>query len=220
MIYIYDIILNLLNSKRIYEFFEWEVSDSIENIKKIPLFVVSSDTLYDIVNNEVNLCDDFLKLIKNKTLVFGDREDQVIKYAFLLTNKECCYAFELNDQGNVIFKSSLLLDEEEEILSISKTMRLYDLKYELIKANNNYKSLTRKEEKKIEFIVKELNKTYKENEYSKMDYLYQECFNKKSTYEKEYNKLLEIVSKNNKEIINKLYFILKLSSDVYIRKGI
>ena len=42
MNYYYDIVLNL--NEELYEFYEWEENDSIDFIKKIPLFRVSTKT--------------------------------------------------------------------------------------------------------------------------------------------------------------------------------
>ena len=64
MIYVYDIILNWTDEDKIYEFFEWELNDDLEHIKKIPLFKIDSNTFDDILNYEVKTNDIFLNKIK------------------------------------------------------------------------------------------------------------------------------------------------------------
>ena len=50
MIYIYDILLNFIDGKRMYEFFEWNSEDVVEHIKRIPMFCVSDRVMEDILN--------------------------------------------------------------------------------------------------------------------------------------------------------------------------
>ena len=51
MNYIYDIILNF--QERIYDFYEWNKTDVITHIRKIPVFKISSKDLYNIENYNV-----------------------------------------------------------------------------------------------------------------------------------------------------------------------
>ena len=51
MIYIYDILLNFCDSDCIYDFYEWNNCDDIENIKRIKLAHVDRNT-YDIFLNK------------------------------------------------------------------------------------------------------------------------------------------------------------------------
>ena len=51
MIYVYDILLNW-NKEVAYDFFEWEKTDKLDHIKKIPLFKVKKG----IKKNIITLC--------------------------------------------------------------------------------------------------------------------------------------------------------------------
>ena len=53
MNYIYDILVNYGNIP--YDFFEWNTSDNIIHIKKIPIIRESASTLIDIRDYEVKL---------------------------------------------------------------------------------------------------------------------------------------------------------------------
>ena len=218
MNYAYDILLNFLDGPRIYEFFEWQKKDKIKNINRIPVFLVNEKSFTDIINNEVVIEKDFLNKIKNKTTVFSNAEDKIIKYAFLITNKERCYGIKLNEDGRIVGKSSMLIDEEEEVLVLSdniiETKIIYEIK-EYIKENKTH---TRTEENKIKFIIKELEKTCKENNEEKLNYIYNEILNDNKK-ENNYENLINLIY-NNKEVIKKLYFILKLSSNIYTKREI
>ena len=80
MIYIYDILLNFNTS--LIEFFEWEENDLIKYIKKIPIYKVSDDFLYNLVNNEIKIESNFLNNIKDKTL-FDPNDEHIIAYGEL-----------------------------------------------------------------------------------------------------------------------------------------
>ena len=53
MIYIYDILLNFNTS--LIEFFEWEENDLIKYVKKLPIYKVSDDFLYNLKKKVKNL---------------------------------------------------------------------------------------------------------------------------------------------------------------------
>ena len=71
MNYIYDIILNF--QEVIYDFYEWNQTDSISHIRKIPVFKVNSRDLYTIWNYNVIFDISFLEKIKNKTEIFAGK---------------------------------------------------------------------------------------------------------------------------------------------------
>ena len=59
MNYIYDILINLNNSKN-YEFYEWRDSDNIFHIRKVPILKVSNDKFLDIKRNNIIIDKDIL----------------------------------------------------------------------------------------------------------------------------------------------------------------
>ena len=97
MIYIYDILLNFNTS--LIEFFEWEENDLIKYVKKLPIYKVSDDFLYNLVKNEIKVSDDFLNEIKDKTL-FEEKSEE-FKYCSLLTNNKIVLGVLFNEFGNV-----------------------------------------------------------------------------------------------------------------------
>ena len=126
MIFISDILLNFLDGERLYEFFEWKEDDLYDHIKRIPLYRVNTKTLYDFIFKDVKCLS--LEEIKGQTEVFKTRGIKKIEYAFVLCDIKKAVAFECDKKGNVIARSSLLLDEEEEVLDPFDTIRIYQEK--------------------------------------------------------------------------------------------
>ncbi len=213
MIYVYDILVNFIDSNRIYEMFEWNNYDSIEHIKRIPLFLSDYDVIDKLLNEDVYVSKEFLSVINNKTILYKNDQD-IIKYSCLLTEGNRVYAFEFNEFGKVEYKSSLLLDEEEEVLELSMQLNKYVIKYE-IKSNRNYNIyLTRRAEQIRNYIINDLKYTYNNKNYSKLRYLYSECFEEDKTNAKQkYNRLISSLDSLNSPIRNKLNYILKLSNN-------
>ena len=52
MIYTYDILLNWTKNLHLIEFFEWNLEDDLEHIKKIPIFRVSDKVIKDLLTSK------------------------------------------------------------------------------------------------------------------------------------------------------------------------
>ncbi len=208
MIYIYDILLNFNTS--LIEFFEWEENDLIKYIKKIPIYKVSDDFLYNLVNNEIKIESNFLNNIKDKTLF--DNQNNNFKYCCLFTNNKIIIGVVFNEIGNVLYLSRLLIEEEKEILTIANRLSLYNIDYEICSFNNKINdNLTRKERNIKNNLLNKINDLYKNNDYEKLSYLYYEYFNKiENNKEEIYNNLIKSINNFNYKH-NVLYNILKLS---------
>ena len=212
MLNIYDILLNFQDSDRVYEFFEWNNDDEIEHIKKIPMIKVSSNFLDDILKYKIIIKDsNFTDKIYQKTEVFGHNKIGVIEYACLFTDGYKVVAVELNGDGKVLFKSFLLLDEEEEVLEYSNDIKYTSIEYKKVNQKVDELFLTREEEYRRNYLLRELKNAKKEKNNQKIDYLYEEIYpvdNK--TEEEKYNILIEDISNNYRDCYNELFKILKL----------
>ena len=122
MIYIYDILLNLRQIDDALEFYEWKEDDGIEHIKKVPLFKVSKTLIEDLFTNKLQLDITILPKIRNKAICYFNGETKQIPYLVLLSDGRKCFAIELDNKGNTLYKSSLLLDEEEEVLEMTEEL--------------------------------------------------------------------------------------------------
>ena len=207
MIYVYDIILNLTDENRILEFFEWNEFDNVEHIKKIPLFKVNTSFIDMLINNEIEVDKQFLERIKNLTELFSIKNKKNIEYASLFSDGSKCIAVEFSSSGKILYRSYLLLDEEEEILDICDNLELVNINYKKLKNRKINFFLTRREFFIQNFLINELKSSYRKKNYDKIKYLYEECFSKnKEDISEIYKELVEDItnnfSKKHKELFN------------------
>lgn len=216
MSYVYDIVLNFNNDY--YEFYEWKNNDIFYHIKKISLLLVDSKTYNDIYDNRVLFNKDFLLSIYNKCEYFTNRKTETIPYAFLITDSYRVMGINLNNSGKIIKYSSLLLDDEEEILDLCDKLGIIKLDYKIIKKNTKNDFITRNEKNIVKFIKKDLLNDYNKKNINKLKYLYYEYFNKQSD---DINEIYEELSRELDKTINnkhyELYNLIKLS---YSRKNV
>ncbi len=212
MLNVYDIILNLQDGDRIYEFFEWTNKDNIEHIKKIPMVRITSNFLEDIIKNSIVIDTNYLKEIYKKTEIYHDDGINIIDYACLFTDNFKVVAVEFNEEGKALFKSYLLLDEEEEILELSNEIKLRNIDYKVVKKNRENLFLTREEEFRRNYLLKEIKYAYKKGFYEKINYLYGEIFNDNNkSIEEKYQILLNDIKLNYSKQHNKIFKIIKLT---------
>ncbi len=203
MLYIYDILVNFMDGNRIYEFFEWDYKDIIEHIRKIPAIRVDQKTFRDLLNYEVRVDQEFLRLIKDKTYTYKEG----IEYALIISNLERCYALEFNSRGEIIYKSSLLIDEEDDIIECSRKLDEFKIGYTLVKQHTLDKDyFTRREEVDRNLLKREIISTYENKDYEKLVYLYEEAYGRdNSDIDEKYKKLIndidEVFSINLKKIV-------------------
>ena len=151
MSYIYEIILNLNNE--FIEFYEWDKSDYLTHIRKIPIYKISNISKIKIGNKINNY--KFIESIKNKTYVFGKNNRD---YLVLLCNEEKVLAISLNNKGYIKEISDLLIDEEDYIL---ESYNKYPFaKLDIIDNTKVYNYFfTRKEREKIKNVKKQIKKS-------------------------------------------------------------
>ncbi len=210
MIYIYDILLNL--NENLIEFFEWEDSDNIKCINKIPLYKISNKMMQDIVNKKIKLEESFLEKIKNKCIIEEDYNEDY-NYLTLFTDDKIILGIVFLADGEIKDISRLLLDEEEEILLLGNRLPMINLNYKIVGNKNIFSvSLTRKELTIKKQLQEELFNLYNSNKIDKLNYYYYEYFNSINNNKEEvYNKLLKTLENNFNEKHLKLYEIIKLS---------
>lgn len=217
MIYVYDIILNWTDNNKVYEFFEWELNDEFEHIKKIPLFKVDFNVYNELLNYEIKVDANFLDKIDNLTEVYDVARTTKIKYAALFTDGTRALALEFDEHGNLIYRSSMLLDEENEAVMLSNKLNCYDINFE--KGEKRYYDLftTRLENEMKKILTVEIKDIYKKNNFDKLKYLYFELFgNEIDDGEEAYKKLLYSIEQGINSNHTKLYEVVKLS---YQNKG-
>lgn len=204
MYYIYDIILNF--KKDYYDFFDWNSSDKYYHFKKVPVIKIHFNDYENIKTNIVSFDKSFLDLIENKSELYGKKKEKV-KYAFILTDGNEATAF--NIDSNLLI-SSMLIEEEFDVLENSYKYDATDIKYGIIKKRCKDSFKTRNEIEVSSYLKNELVKL-EDDDIEKLKYLYYECFD---NYESDRNiimkKLYEALDKDFINVSKKLYTFFKL----------
>ncbi len=213
MIYIYDILLNLRQMDEGLEFYEWKEDDLIEHIKKVPLFKVSKTLIEDLFTNKLQLDITILPKIRNKAICYFNGETKQIPYLVLLSDGRKCFAIELDNKGNTLYKSSLLLDEEEEVLEMTEELVELPIGYKKTKIKNNKDELTRFEKDNQKFLLRELEKI-KDNK-EEINYLYEEYFdNNLTSIDDKFNTLKDNVYIGSSNYIKELKSFFLINKNV------
>ena len=196
MNYIYDMFLNF--KEKLYDFYDWNTNDNITHIRKIPAFKITSKKLKDIKDNIVQIDKSFLKKIYNKTEEFKKNETNKISYIALFSDGNDILAIKFNKKGINYMKSSLAIDEQDDIIDIIKFQKEINLKYKIIKNQKQEVFKTRFEIENKKFIITELNKIYNDKNYKKINYICLECFGKpEPNINKSINKIKKEITKEN-----------------------
>lgn len=206
MNYIYDILLNFNNN--IYEFYDWNRNDRIKHIRKIPLFKVNRNAIYEIKNNIVEFDQEFINKINDKTEEFASKKVKKFGTACILTDGNDVIALKI---AKDILYSKLLIDEEIDVLEISKQLTIINIDYKVIRKRIVDEYKTRREIEISSYVKRELNKIIKGNNTSELKYLYYECFDEKNESIDEIIKCLSEKIENT-EILKKIYEFIKLKN--------
>lgn len=206
MNYIYDIVLNF--NKDYFYFYEWNKKDSIINIKKIPLFIVSNNTFNKMKYDNVVVSSDFINLIKDKTFTYSKNK---IGNGTLLSNGKEVIGVLFDDMGNLIKRSSLPIDEEEEVLEEINDEEVFNIDI-VSSRKNRHDDINRIEREKKAFLNKYIKK---ENKITTLKYLYYDFFEKEEEnifIIKE--KLLKEINGNWNSKLNSFYNTVKIFNKI------
>ena len=207
---IYDVLLNFTDDDNLIDFFEWQEKDNLEHIKKIYLAKVKTKVLENFFKYKVKVSREFLNKIEDKTILYKNKK--VLKYACLFTDMNKVIAMEFADNGEVIAKSSLLLDEEEDIIMECFDILEEDIVYEKKEEYPKEIFLTREELFKRSYLLKEIENAYKDKLYIKILYYYEEVFeNDDKPFISKYKRLVQDIKDNYNEKYNSLYEIVRMS---------
>lgn len=210
MSYYYDIILNW-NEKSMYCFYEWNDTDYLELIKKIPFIKIKHNVFLDILTYEVQIDEALLTMIKDKTIVSTRNSTDKIAYASLFTDGKNIIALEFNKDGLSTNRSSLLLDDELNAIEATFNMKELEINYEIkdkLAESNTLRQIA--DVKRL--ITLEINNLYQNQEIAKLKYLYYEYKQEKcENLEEIYKTFLKDINTNFNEDLLKLYYIIKLS---------
>ena len=210
MNYIYDIVLNF--NKEYFEFFQWKKSDKIINVKKIPVFKVNSDLLRTLKYNIVKVNKTFLDKIYNMTFFYSKMD---YKYMCLVSDASETIGLMFDKYGNLIKKSSLIFDEEEEVNEEVCNEEEFDIKL----IENKYRNIefvSRIEKEQRDFLFKFINNLDTEKDCSILKYIYYDYFEKEENdLSKIKLSLIEEINKrqyNNQKIFNMVKVFCKIKN--------
>lgn len=216
MNFIYDILLNF--NKSFYEFYDWNREDHIDHIKKIPVFRIYSNDMYTIKKQIVKVSDVFLKEIEDRTEVFHNKSSRSLKYACIVCDGKMACAICFNKTGKVEAISSLLLDEEQEIIDFVMMMDAVKLSLESSGKIEVFPFTTRKENFMQHYVQKKIKNLKWQTDKDLLQYLYLECFGVRGDSADEMITKIRLATLENKDQINeKIYHFFKLISSKSIR---
>ena len=197
MNYIYDIVLNF--NKKYYSFYEWNRKDNIINVKKIPLFLVDNECFNIMKYDNVYVSKDFINVIRDKTYTYTRSK---LGPSILISNEKEVIAIMFNENGNLIKRSSLTLDEEEEVLDEIVNNEIYNIpiiKHTKVKNDNVTRSIREKRDFLLKYISNEKNDI-------NLKYLYYDYFEKDEDNIKDIkDKLIKEIKNNWNKRLNKFY---------------
>ncbi len=213
MIYVYDILLNFSDNK-VYDFFEWEKSDKLENVKKIPMIRVDKNIVNKFLYKKIKINQDIINRVYNLTEIYTSRKVIKIPYAFIITDGLSALALKSDKYGNIKYRSKLLIDEEDEVLCLSSKLNRIDLKIEKESDLVEETYLTRTEVKVKDYLLKVIQEAYKNKDYEKLRYLYSEYSNKDDIEIIDiYNELIDSINNEIEPIHYDLYNLLQLTTN-------
>ena len=206
MNYYYDLLLNF--QEKFCMFYEWDEHDEIEYIKKVPLYHVTSKAYLDFLNKKITTNKDFLKSIENKTKL---KQNKYLKYSCIVSDGKNSIALEFNDNGKVINKSSLMLEDELNINEFMYTINLSKIDYEIL-GEEIIEKETRQELNIKRLLKIEIDTMYNKKEFSKLKYIYLEWFNELlDNVENMYCNMINKINDKLTEKEYKIYELIKLS---------
>lgn len=167
---IYDVVFNF--NKYYYEVYEWRNSDNIESIRKLPFFRVNDKTYLCLKNMDVKISSDSLDRIRNSISYFDNKNSDI---KCIVTNGKSCMGIIVNKKGCVVGRSSMLYDEEDEVIEEARDVIISKIEFDSIKPINYFGS--RIENEKRSYLLEYLDRVNDKDllKYIYYDYYLREC---------------------------------------------
>ena len=207
MNYIYDIVLNF--NKELYEFFEWKDDDNLINIRKIPLIKINDDDFVSLLYNKIKIEKLVLDTFKKKFSLYSEEINGNV--ICIVTNGQRAMGVMFDQLGNLIGRSAMLLDEEEEVLEESENLEETKLLYEINKTQQVNIKLSREEIEKKQYIENFLNAI---DDIKILKYIYFDYFDREAEKEDIKKILLMELEKKWDNNLNRLYTLTQTLSNV------
>jgi len=145
--------------------------------------------------------------------VYTSKKIKIIDYCCLFSDGERVIAIEFNKDGRSIYKSKLLIDEEEEIAVLASNLEKTTFDYEIYDKVLNTRFFTRNEMLIRKYLIREVEECYENKNYNKLKFLYQEYFDDDNvSYSNMKNNLLDSIKLTVDEKHKNLYQLLKVTN--------
>lgn len=174
MNYYYDIVVNWDENEALL-FYDWNESDSVEVIKKIPLYRISSSLLQLLLGHFGRIDPNFLKEVEQKTTLRTKGVTNTIDYAFLVSDGKNALALECDASGKVLCLSRLLLDDALNVCEMIYGLEETEILFEAGEKREQRKVL-REEERRKQLLRYEIDALEKSRNESKIKYFFLEWF--------------------------------------------
>ena len=112
MMFAYNVNLNY--SGNLIDFYDWDDSDNIVLVKKIPLFMVSKNAFNELLCNKVCFSEKFYNIINNKCELFDNKKET----SFIVSDGGCAFGIKVGKNGECLVKSYLDISDESEIVEL------------------------------------------------------------------------------------------------------
>lgn len=206
MNYIYDIILNF--NEEFYDFYEWKSNDNVINVRKIPVLKVDENTYISLRNNKVQVSMETIDSLKKNFSLYNEKiEGNII---CLITNGMSAFGVMFNNNGYLIKRSSMLFDEEEEVIDESENIK--EVKIDFIKnekqKSNNISRIVKEKQKFIKDYISSLD------DELTLKYIYYDYFEKEENKNNIKEILLSEINSEWNSKLSKLYDLTKLLNKV------
>lgn len=203
---VYDLVLNFSDIGNLREAYEWNKSDKVILVERIPIFRVNQKTIIDMFKSCVKINKNYLKKIYRKTYT----ELGLIDYCCLFTDLSRVIALKFNENGLAIEESVLLIDEESVIIDENYDLVVNKIAYKTISSFSNNFFMTRKEKEIQRCLIFELEKLYYLKIYDEIEYLYYEMFSDVKKVDEMYTALLKSIQNEFSKKLYDLYNIVKM----------
>lgn len=200
MNYIYDIVLNF--NKKYYSFYEWNTTDDIINIRKIPIYRISENTYLDFKNYNICIEQEFIKKITNKTELYLTKT--LPYFTCLVTSGKEVMSILIDKKGYIKGRSSLLFEEEDEAIELSTTLSETQIQYQKENKITKDKIVCRKEKERLNKLTKLIEDLQNYGNISALKYIYYDIFEKEIDDIDKIKKTIIKQMKNNYEVQEKL----------------
>ena len=142
MTYVYDILLNF--NEKLFEFFEWEDTDNIKYAKKIVLFKIRKNVMYDFLKFNIEFSEEFIKdTLKYEMDGVGDK----ISYA-LFTDGALVLGVSIKN-NKIDLLSRLIIDEEDEVIEQVEKLSYLNINYKRLEKRNDLNRIITRDEEKL-----------------------------------------------------------------------